>query len=67
MSAWVVHYDPTIFSSPEIYNPSRWLGDAGIGLDRFLVPLLKGTRQVWRYQSGVDGALCGPCGYGEEV
>lgn len=44
MSAWNVHYDATIFPSPNTYNPSRWLGDAGAGLDRFLVPFSKGTR-----------------------
>jgi cytochrome P450 len=45
MSAWIMHYDPSIFPEPQEFKPERWIGDKGVGLDRFLVPFSKGTRQ----------------------
>ncbi|KXL44863.1 hypothetical protein M433DRAFT_159811 [Acidomyces richmondensis BFW] len=44
MSAYVVHRDPTIFPDPEVYNPDRWLGEAGKELGPYFIAFSAGAR-----------------------
>ncbi|RQM04829.1 hypothetical protein DH86_00003913 [Scytalidium sp. 3C] len=46
MSAYMMHRDPTIFPSPDKFDPSRWLDPAAARhLEKYLVPFSKGPRQ----------------------
>lgn len=47
MSSWLMHRDPSVFSSPNTFSPERWLiSDAeSRRLDRNLVPFGRGSRQ----------------------
>lgn len=44
MSILHMHTHPSIFPSPHIFDPSRFLGPEGFRLKRYLVPYGKGTR-----------------------
>jgi len=44
MSAVFVHMSPIIFTDPETFNPDRWLGKDGKGLEQWLVAFCKGPR-----------------------
>lgn len=44
MSILHMHTHPSIFPSPNIFDPSRFLGPEGLRLKRYLVPYSKGTR-----------------------
>lgn len=44
MSAYVAHRDPKIFPDPELYNPDRWLGEAGKKLQPFFITFSTGAR-----------------------
>jgi cytochrome P450 len=43
MSAYLQHNDPAVFPDPAIFQPERWLGENGAGLDKYLVSFGKGT------------------------
>ncbi|KIM93253.1 hypothetical protein OIDMADRAFT_173290 [Oidiodendron maius Zn] len=46
MSSWMMHRNEHVFSSPEKFNPERWLDPAAAKvLDKHLVPFGKGSRQ----------------------
>lgn len=44
MTTCLTHLDPTIFPSPQTFNPERWLGTDGKRLERYLFPFGRGTR-----------------------
>lgn len=44
MAASFVHNSPTIFSSPEKFDPYRWIGPEAKGLEQWLVSFSKGPR-----------------------
>ncbi|KAJ4507547.1 hypothetical protein HRR83_004127 [Exophiala dermatitidis] len=43
MTGMLMHLDSTYFPEPLVFNPGRWLGQPG--LDKYLVPFSRGTRQ----------------------
>ncbi|KAF2494452.1 oxoglutarate/iron-dependent oxygenase [Lophium mytilinum] len=43
MTGLLIHHSPTYFKDPAQFRPERWLEDSG--LDRYLVPFSRGTRQ----------------------
>ena len=43
MTGMLVHFDENIFPEPLVFNPDRWLEQPG--LDKYLVPFSRGTRQ----------------------
>ncbi|MCJ1357751.1 MAG: hypothetical protein MMC33_007747 [Icmadophila ericetorum] len=46
MSSWMMHRDPSIFPSPESFDPDRWTNPATAGkLEKYLVAFGKGGRQ----------------------
>ncbi|KAL4878935.1 cytochrome P450 [Aspergillus karnatakaensis] len=44
MSAYVVHHNESIFKDHDIYQPERWLGDAGKSLQSYFIPFSTGAR-----------------------
>ncbi|KAH8810843.1 putative P450 monooxygenase [Xylogone sp. PMI_703] len=54
MAVSFVHNSPTIFSSPETFNPSRWLDHKSRGLEQWLLSFSKGPRSCL----GVNLAWC---------
>jgi cytochrome P450 len=46
MSYYFVHFNPTIYPSPEKFSPERWIGSQQRGerLDKYLVPFSRGSR-----------------------
>lgn len=44
ISAYVAHRDPTMFPDPEVYNPDRWLGEAGKELQPYFISFSAGAR-----------------------
>ena len=44
ISAYVAHRDPQAFPDPEVYNPERWLGDAGKDLQPYMISFSAGAR-----------------------
>jgi hypothetical protein len=44
MSSVLVHKSPSIFPSPETFNPERWLGEDAKGLEQWLMSFSKGPR-----------------------
>jgi cytochrome P450 len=46
MSYYFIHYDPSVFPSPNEFNPSRWIEarDRGERLEKYLVPFSRGSR-----------------------
>ena len=45
MNSVLVHQNPSIFPSPQSYDPTRWLSSPNQRLDHYLVPFSKGSRQ----------------------
>ncbi|EXJ85668.1 hypothetical protein A1O1_06034 [Capronia coronata CBS 617.96] len=43
MTGMLIHVDPAYFPDPFVFNPDRWLNNPG--LDKYLVPFSRGTRQ----------------------
>lgn len=43
MTGMLIHQDANIFPEPLVFNPDRWLDNPG--LDKYLVPFSRGTRQ----------------------
>lgn len=54
MSSFFVHSSPTIFNSPELFNPSRWMGKESAALEKWLVAFSKGPRSCL----GINLAWC---------
>jgi cytochrome P450 len=44
MSAVLVHMSSAVFEDPETFNPDRWLGKDGKGLEQWLMAFSKGPR-----------------------
>ena len=44
ISAFVAHRDPSVYLEPEVFNPSRWLGDEGKQLQPFFIAFSAGAR-----------------------
>lgn len=44
MSSWDVHLDPTVFPSPDTFNPDRWLEPGADHKKKYLVNFTKGSR-----------------------
>lgn len=45
MTVPITHHDPSIFANPDAFEPDRWMDPStAAGLDRFLVPFSKGSR-----------------------
>ena len=43
MTGMLIHFDATVFPEPLVFNPDRWLDTPG--LEKYLVPFSRGTRQ----------------------
>lgn len=54
MSSFFVHYSPTIFTDPEVFNPYRWLDHSVENLEKWLIPFSKGPRSCL----GINLAWC---------
>lgn len=44
MSSWLVHMNPDLFSSPDEFQPERWLEPGANHLKKYLVNFTKGSR-----------------------
>jgi cytochrome P450 len=54
MASSLVHRSSTLFKDPNVFDPERWLGDDGKGLDQWLVSFSKGPRSCL----GINLAWC---------
>ncbi|KAL8949990.1 MAG: hypothetical protein Q9222_003933, partial [Ikaeria aurantiellina] len=45
MTSILTHNNPTLFPSPQRFDPDRWLHDDSPRLKKYLVPFSKGSRQ----------------------
>lgn len=41
---WTIHHDPELFYKPREFIPERWLGDAGVELQKWFFPFSTGAR-----------------------
>ncbi|KAH0611669.1 uncharacterized protein H6S33_010934 [Morchella sextelata] len=65
-SAFYLHYNPTIFTNPEKFDPERWLYPDSKNLEKYLVPFGRGQRMcVGMSLAYWDGLLLGISSKGE--
>lgn len=49
MSAYMSHWDETVYPDPSSFKPDRWMGDYDKQMDRSFIPFSKGSRMCLGY------------------